>query len=181
MPAVWKKGQVQGEVRPLYGAPVTDAASPSEVAAVAPAPAPPPEAVVANAPADPLAQHVRLLNRVVTELVRERQRLLTELRPDLLDLALSIAREVVGHEAQVDAAVVEHSLSQALQRLHFASRVLVRVHPEDHAHLLMHPEVWQAQGRELELVADETIDRGGCYLESDRSAGRGLLGSPGQG
>ena len=79
-----------------------------------------------------------------------------------------MAREIVGHEVSADLSVIEHSFAQALQRLHFATKVLVRLHPEDLAYVQEHPQLWQAHRGELEFVADPALERGGCYLESER-------------
>lgn len=145
------------EVRPLY---VTTPAAPLAIAALARPTAPAPEPVA--------ERHTRLLNRVVGKFVRERERLLDELRPELLQLALALAREIVGHEISADPTVIEHTLREALAQLHFASRVIVRLHPDDLAHLREVPEVRDWSAAEVELIADPGVERGGCVLESDR-------------
>lgn len=81
---------------------------------------------------------------------------------------MSVAREIIGHEVRADPAVIEHTLTQALQNLHFATRIAVRLHPDDLVHLQEHAAVWEQHTPALEFVADEEIARGGCVLESDR-------------
>lgn len=113
-------------------------------------------------------RHARLLDRIAGELVDERARLLSEIRPELLQLVLAIAREVLGREVAADPSVIENTLSQALQNLHFATRIVVRLHPDDLALLESNPEQWRPQTAQLEWLPDPAIERGGCMIESDR-------------
>jgi flagellar assembly protein FliH len=149
--------QLPMDVRPLYAnappVPLTAAALP-----VAPAP-------VSEPAAD---RQARLLNRIVGEFVRERERLLDEVRPELLQISLAVAREIIGHEISVDPGVIEGTLRECLGELHFASRVVVRLHPDDLAYLRRRPEVEEDQTGEIEFMADTSIERGGCLIESDR-------------
>lgn len=163
MGALLKKEQLAaqaGDVRPLYTSAVT--------------PSPPSVAVspvsVAHDGGDSAAldQHLSLLSRVISETVAARERLLMELRPDLLTLVLALVRAIVGHEASADPSVIEHTLTQSLRQLHFATRLTAHLHPEDLAHLQGCPEFTSVPGGELELVADNTVSRGGCRLDSDR-------------
>lgn len=134
----------------------------------APPPAPLPRAAEPPADADAPARHLRLLERIAAEMVRERARLLTEIRPEVLGLALAVAREIVGHEASANPTLIEHTLTQALQNLHFATRIIVRLHPDDLAHLQQHQASWRDHTAQLEFAADPAVERGGCLLESDR-------------
>ncbi len=113
-------------------------------------------------------RHIQLLERIAEEFVREREQLLNALRPELLRLALAIAREIIGYEVSCRPEIIENTLAQALQNLHFATHVVVRLHPEDLAHLQAHSRLPQlSPSLQLELVADESIERGGCVLASD--------------
>jgi len=163
MGALLKKEQLAaqaGEVRPLY--------------ALATAPSPP-LAAASPAPAEPdagdgvaLQRHLTLLSRVISETVAARERLLMELQPDLLTLVLALVREIIGHEASADPSVIEHTLTQSLKQLHFATRLTAYLHPDDLAHLQERPEIVSVPGVEIELAADRTVARGGCRLDSDR-------------
>ncbi|MHB8995945.1 MAG: FliH/SctL family protein [Armatimonadota bacterium] len=149
--------QLPMDIRPLYAnsppAPLMAAVLP-----VAPAPVPEPAA----------DRQARLLNRIVGELVRERERLLDETRPELLQISLAVAREIIGHEISIDPGVIDGTLRKCLGELHFASRVVVRLHPDDLAYLRRQPEGEKDQTGEIELMADTSIERGGCLIESDR-------------
>lgn len=135
-------------------------------------PAPPPPSPLPPEPtpveSDVVARHARLLNRITSELLAERSRLLTELQPDLQRLVLAMAHQIVGHELATNPLIIETTLSQALQHLHLATRITVRLHPDDLAHLQAHPDALALHPAELDLVADPQVERGGCRLESDR-------------
>ncbi|MEI6501694.1 MAG: FliH/SctL family protein [Armatimonadota bacterium] len=157
-----------GEIRPVY-APV---AAPLPSASLPPATAGP-----AGGDGPALERHLSLLSRVISETVASRERLLMELKPDLLTLVLALVRAIVGHEASADPSVIEHTLTQSLRQLHFATRLTAQLHPDDLAHLQARPEIVSALAGEIELVADDAIERGGCRLESDRGGLDATLGT----
>lgn len=157
MGALLKRGELQGKV----GTILAFHESPPPAASRPPTPPALPEA-------EGPERHLRLLERIVGEMVRERVQLLTETRPEVLKLALCVAREIIGHEATADPTIIEHTLAQALQNLHFATKIVVRLHPDDLAHLQDHQATWREQTAQLEFVADPEMERGGCRLDSDR-------------
>lgn len=142
-----------------------------EPAAIAPAQS------VAASEAETLNRHLRLVNRVAAELVQERERLLCELRPSLLRLALALAEEVIRREVAIDHTVVERTLQEALQHLHFATRVVVQVHPEDLDHLRAQPGLLEQCLPELVWKPDATIEPGGCRLSTDRGGVDATIGT----
>lgn len=171
MGGVWKREDLQARaavVKPLYGAAV-EVEERQEVEA-------PPQAGPASqetsAGEAARVRQLKLLNNLATSLVAERGRLLSDLRPEIVKLALLIAREIIGYEASVDRRVVEHALQAALERLNSAARVVAHLHPEDLINLqsLSAKALGCVDDQVLELVADESIERGGCRLESDRGA-----------
>lgn len=165
MAQLWKKAELAAQpaaVQPLYAVvppPVT--ASPAE----APAPSAGPDGAE-----ETVARHLRLLNRAAAELVQEQERLLAELRPELLRLVLALATEVIRRETKVDRSIVERTLQEALQQVHFATRVSVRVHPDDLAHLQAQPGLAEHFPVTLQWQADSEIELGGCRLHTDRGA-----------
>jgi flagellar assembly protein FliH len=156
MSALLKPADVQAQglvIRPFVEAPAAAAAAPPE---------PSPPSLAGD------ERHLRLLERIAEEMVRDRAQLLAELRPDLLELACSIAREIIGHEVIADRAIIEQTLAQALQNLHFATRLVVRLHPDDLAHLQEQQAAWSDHSARLDFVADPEIEAGGCRVNSDR-------------
>lgn len=141
--------------------------SPSAAAPVPPAVGHAPEAVQEAAPAG-VDRHARLLDRIAAELVDERARLLAEIRPELLHLVLAIAREVIGREVAADHSILENTLAQAVQNLHFATHIVVHLNPADLEFLKSRPAQWRPQTSQLEWAPDPAIEQGGCIIESDR-------------
>lgn len=155
-------------VQPLYE-PFAELVAESE--------SPAPSAPVPEPEADTLSRHLRLINRVTAQLVQEQERLLCELRAPLLRLALALAEEVVRREVTVDRTVVERTLQEALQHLHFANRVVVRVYPDDLEHLQAQPGLLEQCPVELVWKADAEIEPGGCRLSTDRGGIDATIGT----
>ena len=70
------------------------------------------------------------LEKVVAELDRWRRRLEEELEPQLLELALTIARRIVKEELKLAPEHVAAMTRRALERLRRRSEVVIRVSPE---------------------------------------------------
>lgn len=110
-----------------------------------------------------------LVADVVGQLIEERRRLLLSARDQVVELALAIARRIVRREVHSDREVVVRVLSEALARLERASRVRVRLNPED----MRSARAGTARARQpltnvsgLELVADPEVPQGGCIVET---------------
>jgi flagellar assembly protein FliH len=86
----------------------------------------------------------------------------------ILELAMAISRRIVGEVCEVPGVVAAHVARQALRKLGAEARVRVRVHPEDFTALEREKGLWNARGnRTIELLEDETIDRGGVMVETE--------------
>ena len=169
MRSLWKREELETRhtpVTPLYDTALLEPQVPET--SILPGAAEP----AADNTSEAVARHLRLLNGLATALVRERARLLTELRPEVLRLTVLVAREIIGREVALDPSLIERTLEEALQRLNEASHIVARLHPEDLAFLRERaaslPE--GQRGPPLELVADESVARGGCRLDSERGS-----------
>ena len=85
---------------------------------------------------------------------------------ELARLAMTVARQVVAHELRSSPDLVVEAVRQAVLAMPTATaRMRVRLHPDDLALLRSLDQVeadWQ-------LVADGSLERGDCLLESERS------------
>jgi flagellar assembly protein FliH len=81
--------------------------------------------------------------------------------------AVLLARQVVRHELATRPEIVTQVAQEAVGAIVLSARHLcVRVHPTDHAHVAEGcAEALQA--REARLVADPSIEPGGCVVDSD--------------
>lgn len=85
---------------------------------------------------------------------------------ELAQLALVVAQRIVAHELSVTPERIVQIVRQAAAALPSATRELrVRLHPDDVALL----RGLDAAETHWQLVADSTLSRGGCLLESERS------------
>jgi flagellar assembly protein FliH len=120
--------------------------------------------------ADSLERTQRLLHDVIACFRRQREQLLLQIRPAVVTLVVALATEVVGRELATDERAVLQVVERALAELGREGRTIVRVSPADAQTLrdAMDAGEWLAPVRaELEVVADVSVSRGGCVLDSD--------------
>ena len=81
--------------------------------------------------------------------------------------AASLARQVLRSELAARPECVAAVAEQAIDALLLSARhIVLRVHPDDHA-LITGSSAEAIEARGARLVADATIGRGGCRVESD--------------
>ena len=119
---------------------------------------------------DQMARIRHLLHDLTTQLAHDKQRLLDELRPHVVRLAIGIARRIVAAEIRQDRRIVERTVKAALDELACEGELQVHVHPDDRVMVERAVAIDGAiLGRfsDLRVVADPGVERGGCVLESD--------------
>jgi len=107
------------------------------------------------------------LELVVQELWKQRAALLDEVEPDVVRLALEVARRVVGDVALRERSVVERTVTEALRRVAARDHVTLRIHPEDLEAVRAERERWLAlvEGVEhFEVTEDRRVPRGGALV-----------------
>lgn len=86
---------------------------------------------------------------------------------ELVELALIVARELVGAEVRRDPAPLIQLVERCLDDVAGESSITVRLHPADRAALLAaRPDL--ARTPDLRVVEDPSLARGGCAVESTR-------------
>ncbi len=116
-----------------------------------------------------VAHAVDLLAAAAEEFTRKEQVAVADIEDAVVELALGIAREVLGRELAVSADPGAEALSRALALLPEGAPATVRLHPADAASLIGLDDL--ARGRGVVLVADPAVERGGCLAEA---AGRSV-------
>lgn len=110
--------------------------------------------------------------RTATEgLQQARDKLLRESEEDLLQLALAIARKVIGREVREDRKIVLNLIKMALATLSSQDELLIRVHPDDYALLttsLSGTVRHELAAINFTLKPDVTIEIGSCQIEAER-------------
>lgn len=85
----------------------------------------------------------------------------------VLELALEIAAKVLMQEVRAGRHEVAPIVEEALQRVPTRRDVVVRLHPEDLARCQAAGEGSDpAEGFEIRFVADPTVPRAGCIVET---------------
>jgi type III secretion system HrpE/YscL family protein len=85
-------------------------------------------------------------------------------------LAIEVARAVLGREAAAGPEVLRDVVGRALARVRRARRIVLRVHPDDVAMARATCRQWLPAGLEpdvLDVEADAGVDRGGVVVESE--------------
>ena len=109
----------------------------------------------------------------VTQLEAVAHGLIDQARVDLLELAVKIAGKVIGAELEAKPQLLVGLIRSALESAAPKGRVTLRLHPKDHGILMRRgPQVLGRlpAGVQVQLAADEQVDRGGVIIES--GAGR---------
>jgi flagellar assembly protein FliH len=94
------------------------------------------------------------------------QGLQQQMAPDLLQLAIDIARQVVRQELRCNPQALQPVVSEALDMLGAETKpALVRLNPEDFKHLEAHLRA-ALPNPKVEWLADPSVAAGGCLVES---------------
>lgn len=92
------------------------------------------------------------------------------MEPELLRLAVEIARKVVHREVSESQEVILNMVKIALYQIKDRHSLKIRVNPADYDLLREHKEeiMSSCDGmRSLEIVDDRRVEQGGCLIESD--------------
>jgi flagellar assembly protein FliH len=118
---------------------------------------------------DQLAPYLDRFRALTTELTRLRAIHLKAIEPEILDLAIHVARKVVHRAVETDPETVRHVAAAAIRAAVDRTRVAVRVAPSEHALLeTFRPDLLRIDGvKEVTIEADDRIAPGGCVVESD--------------
>ncbi|MFM9904723.1 MAG: FliH/SctL family protein [Pyrinomonadaceae bacterium] len=85
---------------------------------------------------------------------------------EIVELALSIAKKIVGHEVTVNRDVALELIKVSLGKLHNRSVAEVHLNPEDLAFVEAHSDKLDFRGT-LKLVEDKSISVGGCLIHTE--------------
>ncbi len=113
---------------------------------------------------------MRRYGEAIEELGKAKQALYAQVEREVVRLVVEVARKIVRREIQVDPEIVQTLVRVALDHAAEKSTVTVRLNPVDASFLLEKHPGWDKEvegGREVVLVADKAIERGGCLLETD--------------
>jgi flagellar assembly protein FliH len=109
---------------------------------------------------------LRRLAQTLDELRSLRDTLLRQTERQMVELALGIARKVLRREAAFDQDLLVAMARVALDRVGDQASATIRLNPEDYAVTAQrHGDQWA--GSRITVLADPTVSRGGCIVESE--------------
>lgn len=108
-------------------------------------------------------------NRLAEELQKEAERVFLEAEQEIIAIALATAQKILLREIDDNPMTVLPIVRSALEKVRDQEKIVIRVHPDDYELLLQAKrDLQMIIGREqaLNLVADQTIGRGGCMIDT---------------
>jgi len=114
-------------------------------------------------------QLLAALTALLDDFDQQKRRMLSQTHSDLVRLALAIAARVVKRVVDTEPEVAASNVQEAVALVSSSSDVVIHVHPAELESLQRFCQQWAEQtGRldHLRVVADESIDRGGCAIRT---------------
>lgn len=115
-----------------------------------------------------LTERIRNLDGAILELHRQYAEAIAQVDRTALDLAVTIANAILGYEAQRSIECVLAQAQAALAQYHGKDAVTIRLHPTSLQALkdAGNPLATSSSSPTIRLVADPTVEVGGCILET---------------
>jgi flagellar assembly protein FliH len=113
---------------------------------------------------------MRRYAEAILEMGRLKSALYSQVEREVVKLSVEVAKKIVHREIQADKEIIQTLVKVALSHVAEKSAVTVRINPVDYNYILEHKtELSQGEqnGREIVLLADKTIERGGCLIQTE--------------
>ncbi len=114
---------------------------------------------------------MRSYAEAILALGKQRAALYAQVERQVVKLALETAKKIVHREIQVDKEIIQTLVKVALSHVAEKSAVTVHLHPIDYNYILDHRAELtgdsEGGGREIVLLADKSLHRGGCLVETE--------------
>lgn len=108
---------------------------------------------------DQFAAAIEQISSLSSEIIAQTEK-------EMVELALEIAKKIVGREVTIDREVALTLVKISLAKLHNRTFAKVLLNPEDYAYLQSHLEKADFHGS-IELVEDRSISLGGCLIQTE--------------
>lgn len=112
----------------------------------------------------------REMQRIIQDASREKEELLQKSEPELLALAMEIAKKIVRQEIQMNPTVVLSVARDALQKVLSRSQVHIKANPKDIETLKQYEtelRAMLAQVSSFEIAPDDNVGAGGVVIETE--------------
>ncbi|HEY2545798.1 MAG TPA: FliH/SctL family protein [Candidatus Acidoferrum sp.] len=105
--------------------------------------------------------------KAVEEFKVQRESYFNRIEPEVVQLALSIARKILHREVQMDPLLLAGMVHVALEKVEQGTRVRLRAHPDEIHFWNKHFSDASALSVSPEIIGDATLQRGECALETE--------------
>jgi flagellar assembly protein FliH len=103
----------------------------------------------------------------ILEISKLRSYLHIQVEHEVVKLAVEVAKKIVHREINADPDVIQTLVHVALSHVAEKSAVTIHLNPADYNHLLeQRAGLAQAAACDIALLADKSIDRGGCLIQT---------------
>ena len=110
------------------------------------------------------------LHTIIERMMDKRQEILAETEQQIVDLVLLMTRKIVKGISENQRNVVVSNVVQALRKVKGRGEVIIRVNLNDVAMTTQHIKDFLSAAENIKnitVVEDSTVDRGGCVIETD--------------
>jgi len=109
--------------------------------------------------------------QLALELGRLHQELYRRYEREMVLLVFALTKKILHMDLPLREESILETLRAAFQYVVDPRNVIIHLHPKDHHHLMTNPKglPWGPKGGEshnIQFIADPTVTRGGCFLET---------------
>jgi type III secretion protein L len=110
------------------------------------------------------------LNRIIYDAKAKYSQILGQSESEMLKLSLKIAERIIGRCVEVEPRVMLEIIHKAIESLKYQKEIRIRVNPADLNYLKenkMQLYTMLGESKEIELVEDLLVGRGGCIIDTE--------------
>jgi flagellar assembly protein FliH len=107
--------------------------------------------------------------RIIAEANRQSQLTILSAEKQILDIALAVAKKILTVEVDANSQAVLAIVKSAMDKVRNQTQITVRVNPSDFECVLAAKSEMEAilqREQSVEFAADQTVNRGGCVIDS---------------
>jgi flagellar biosynthesis/type III secretory pathway protein FliH len=106
-------------------------------------------------------------SETILEIGKLKPALYAQAEREIVKLAIEIAKKIVHREIRDDPEIIQTLIKVALSHVTDKSAVTARINPIDYTYIHeQNVNLSQTEGRDITLVSDKSIERGGCMIET---------------
>jgi flagellar assembly protein FliH len=107
-------------------------------------------------------------SEAILEISRLKPSLYAQAEREVVKLAIEVAKKIVHREIQVDRDIIQTLIRVTLAHVAEKTPVTIHLNPMDFNYISeQQVELSQSEGRDISLMSDKSIERGGCLVETD--------------